>query len=682
MQKRLYLTAIDEKPGKNFVSVGLLSELLKIQPDLGCYKLFAENDDQQFAILSDMVRKKVAPLMPLTEAMTLLRNQHDGFFSTILDKLDTKTDLLFFEGSDFTGDYSAFEYQFNLTVAKQLNCDVILDISAKDRNNEHIVITIQHALNLAKQHHVQVAGIILNRVPPAQRNDALALLQTHFSAFVPCITVLPEFKMLANPTVGDIAKTLQAQVLYGESESNRIVTEYTVAAKSLSGFLKSRLDREGMLIITPADRIDILLGCLLADKSVNYPEIAGMLLTGGDMPEEIIQNIVSGLDNPFPILLTELKTWETVTTLFATRFSLLDLNKINLATQSMTPYLVDFVMQLMDKNRSSQSFSPAIFLYDITLKARQAQKHIVLPEGQDLRILAAADYILQRKIARITLLGNPQKIALLAREHGFLLPEVAIIDIEKSPKLEAYAKQYFELRKHKNINMHIAMELMLDPNFFGSMMVYCQDADGMVSGADHTTAETIRPALEIIKTMPGVNKVSSVFIMCLASRVLIYGDCAINPDPDSQVLAEIAMQAAGIAKSLGLHPKVALLSYSSGTSGKGESVEKVADAYAQIMLKSPDFLVEGPIQYDAAVDPVVAQKKLPDSILAGQANVLIFPDLNTGNNTYKAVQRETGALAIGPVLLGLNKPVNDLSRGCTPQDVINTIIITAIQAQP
>lgn len=680
MQKRLYLTAIDEKPGKNFVSVGLLSELLKIQPDLHCYKLFAENDTRQFEILSNMTRKKVSPLMPLSEAITLLRNNQDGFFSSIMDRLDSKSPLLFFEGSDFTGDYNVFEYPFNLTVARQLNCDVILDVSAQDRNPEHIIITIQNALNLAKQRHVNVAGLILNRTHPAERDGALALLNKHFGDAIPCIAVLPEFKMLSNPTVRDIAKVLHAKVLYGEAELDRRVTEYTVAAKSLGGFLKSRLDRAGMLIITPADRIDILLGCLLADKSVNYPEIAGMLLTGGDMPEDIIQNILSGLENPFPILLTDLKTWETVTTLFATRFSLLDLNKLSLATQSMTPYLVDPVMQLMSKETRLQQFSPAMFLYNITVKARQAQKHIVLPEGHDVRILEAANYILQRKIARITLLGNPQKIALLAKEHGFLLPEVAIIDIAKSPKLEAYAKQYYELRKHKNINMTIAIELMQDPNFFGSMMVYCQDADGMVSGADHTTAETIRPALEIIKTVPGINRVSSVFIMCLPSRVLIYGDCAINPDPDSQILAEIAMQAANIAKNLGLEPKVALLSYSSGTSGKGESVEKVAEAYAHIMQQSPDFLVEGPIQYDAAVDPMVARKKLPNSILAGQANVLIFPDLNTGNNTYKAVQRETGALAIGPVLLGLNKPVNDLSRGCTPQDVINTIIITAIQA--
>jgi len=305
----------------------------------------------------------------------------------------------------------------------------------------------------------------------------------------------------------------------------------------------------------------------------------------------------------------------------------------------------------------------------------------VLPEGEDSRILIAADYLLKRNIVAITLLGNPDKIKLQAKRLQLDLPTVNIIDIETSPQKESYAEQYYQLRKHKNVNLPIALERMTDVNYFAAMMVYCKDADGMVSGAAHTTADTVRPALEIIKTKPGVTKVSSIFIMCMPARVLIYGDCAINPEPDSQTLAEITFQAADIAERLGIEPRVALLSYSSGSSGKGESVEKVAKAMALVRKELPDLLAEGPIQYDAAVDPEVAAKKLPNSKLAGNANVLIFPDLNTGNNTYKAVQRESGALAIGPVLLGLNKPVNDLSRGCTPQDVINTILVTAIQVE-
>jgi phosphate acetyltransferase len=304
----------------------------------------------------------------------------------------------------------------------------------------------------------------------------------------------------------------------------------------------------------------------------------------------------------------------------------------------------------------------------------------VLPEGNDPRILMAADYLLKRNIVAITLLGNPDKIKLQAKRLHLELPGVRLISIETSPKKEEYAKLYAQLRQHKNVNYPIALERMTDVNYFAAMMVYCNDADGMVSGAAHTTADTVRPALEIIKTKPGLSRVSSVFIMCMPTRVLIYGDCAINTEPSSETLAEITSQAVDIAKRIGLEPRVALLSYSSGVSGKGDSVDKVAKAMSIIREKQPTLLAEGPIQYDAAVDPEVAKKKLPDSALAGNANVLIFPDLNTGNNTYKAVQRETGALAIGPVLLGLNKPVNDLSRGCTPQDIINTILVTAIQA--
>ena len=227
----------------------------------------------------------------------------------------------------------------------------------------------------------------------------------------------------------------------------------------------------------------------------------------------------------------------------------------------------------------------------------------------------------------------------------------------------------------------MAYDLMTDVSYFGTMMVYKGHADGMVSGAVHTTLHTIRPALQFIKTKPGVSIVSSIFFMCLPDRVSVFGDCAVNPNPTAGQLAEIAISSADSSRRFGIEPLVALLSYSSGTSGEGAEVDKVRQATALVRQKRPDLKVEGPIQYDAAVDPVVGRQKLPDSEVAGQASVLIFPDLNTGNNTYKAVQRETGALAIGPMLQGLNKPVNDLSRGCTVEDIFNTVVITAIQAQ-
>jgi phosphate acetyltransferase len=324
-----------------------------------------------------------------------------------------------------------------------------------------------------------------------------------------------------------------------------------------------------------------------------------------------------------------------------------------------------------------------MFQYQIVKRAKEQRKHIVLPEGGDDRILLAADMLVKQDVVEITILGIKEQIAAAAQRLNIVLDfdRVHIVDPATSPLFEDYANTLYELRKAKKLTLDMARDLMLDVSYFGTMMVYKGHADGMVSGALHTTQHTIRPALQFVKTKPGVNTVSSVFFMCLPNRVSIFGDCAVNPNPSSEQLAEIAISSAETSLMFGIEPKIALLSYSSGTSGEGEDVDKVRRATEIVRERRPDLKVEGPIQYDAAVDPSVGKKKMPNSEVAGQASVLIFPDLNTGNNTYKAVQRETGALAIGPMLQGLNKPVNDLSRGCTVDDVFNTVVITAIQAQ-
>jgi phosphate acetyltransferase len=324
-----------------------------------------------------------------------------------------------------------------------------------------------------------------------------------------------------------------------------------------------------------------------------------------------------------------------------------------------------------------------MFQYQIVKRAKSIKKHIVLPEGGDDRILIAANQLVKQDIVKITILGNRENIIAAANRLNLSMDfdKIQIIDPATSEKYDTYVDELVELRKSKNLQKEMARDLMLDVSYFGTMMVFKGDADGMVSGAEHTTQHTIRPALQFVKTKPGVNTVSSVFFMCLPNRVAIFGDCAVNPNPTSEQLAEIAISSAETSIMFGIEPKIAMLSYSSGTSGEGEDVDKVRRATEIIREKRPDLKVEGPIQYDAAVDPSVGKQKLPNSQVAGQASVLIFPDLNTGNNTYKAVQRETGALAIGPMLQGLNKPVNDLSRGCTVDDVFNTVVITAIQAQ-
>lgn len=684
MHKKIYLTGIEKKPGKTFVSLGFLSLLKEQFPDLNCYKLFAEEEDTKRNLVEHIIQAKLKPIMPIQEAIELMHNDPEGLISSILEFIpedENDEGFAYFDGSDFESDNDLFEYQFNLNLAYQLNCAVILVISAKNRTLSHTQSLLKTALEIAKKNHTQIAGVIINRAT-FNENDALTSLNKQFKN-LPFTAIIPEFEELANPSVRDVANKLKAQILLSPNELNRSVKEFTIAAKTVGNFLQSRLDRDGMLIITPDDRIDILLGALLADQSSNYPKIAGLVLTGGKKPNTIIKEIIEGLEHSFPVLLTKLKTYETATTLFSAQYSLSleDPEKIKKALSSIRPYLTELIVKIVADKAHKAQLTPAIFLHDLMIKAKKLNRHIVLPEGNDNRILMAADYLLKKNIVNITLLGNPDKIQAQAKRLGLELPDVKIIDIEKSPKKESYAETYFELRKHKNVNLPIALERVTDVNYFAAMMVYAGDADGMVSGAMHTTADTVRPALEIIKTKKAVKLVSSVFIMCMPSRVLIYGDCAINPEPDKEALAEIAIQASDIAMKLGIEPRVALLSYSSGGSGKGLSVEKVRDAAAIVKKKAKDLLIEGPIQYDAAVDPEVALKKLPNSKLAGDANVLIFPDLNTGNNTYKAVQRETGSLAVGPVLLGLNKPVNDLSRGCAPEDIINTILVTVIQTE-
>jgi phosphate acetyltransferase len=322
-----------------------------------------------------------------------------------------------------------------------------------------------------------------------------------------------------------------------------------------------------------------------------------------------------------------------------------------------------------------------MFEYNLIERAKSDRRHIVLPEGVEDRILRAAEIVLRRNAADLTLLGNVDEIQKKIATLGLDLKRAQIVDPSRSEWLGDFGETFFQLRSHKGVPRDLARDTMLDVSYFGTMMVHKGLADGMVSGSVHTTQHTLRPAFEFIRTKPGYSLISSVFFMCLADRVLVYGDCAVNPNPNPEQLADIAIASAETAKAFGIEPRIAMLSYSTGESGKGEDVEKVREATQIARERRPDLKIEGPIQYDAAIDASVAATKMPKSEVAGQATVFIFPDLNTGNNTYKAVQRSANAVAIGPVIQGLNKPVNDLSRGCTVTDIVNTVAITAIQAQ-
>jgi phosphate acetyltransferase len=495
--------------------------------------------------------------------------------------------------------------------------------------------------------------------------------------------VLPETEALAKPTIGEISKTLGGECLCGEDEAlNQVVTDYKVAAMEIPDFLNYIED--GSLIITPGDRSDIILASLAADVSAAYPRVAGLLLTGGLEPAENVQRLLAGLRRTkVAILSVPMDTFRTALAVNRVESTILpgDDRKIAAALGVFEQNVEVKDLQQRIAVHHSERMTPLMFEYQLVHRAKAERKHIVLPEGSDERILRAAEILTLRGVADLTLLGNPDKIRGRIGELGLQLAEIPIIDPVNSPKRDEYAAIYYELRKHKGISEQMAQDALADVSYFGTLMVYSGDADGMVSGAVHTTQHTIRPSFETVKTKPNTKLVSSVFFMCLADRVLVYGDCAVNPNPDAEDLADIAITSAGTAAAFGIEPRVAMLSYSTGASGKGADVEKVREAVRIARARRPDLKLEGPIQYDAAVDASVARSKLPDSEVAGHATVFIFPDLNTGNNTYKAVQRSAGAVAIGPVLQGLNKPVNDLSRGCTVTDIVNTVTITAIQAQ-
>jgi phosphate acetyltransferase len=484
--------------------------------------------------------------------------------------------------------------------------------------------------------------------------------------------------------VGEIARNLNARILQGEPKGlNREVRDFKIAAMHLPHFLDRITD--GDLIITPGDRADVILGSLATTVSETAPNIAGLLLTGGLAPEDSVQRLIAGFKkySPIPVIMVETDTYTTAMNASVVRPALTPENDRKIAaalgifeSHVNTTRLEDRI-QVVRSNR----VTPLMFEYMLIERAKADPKHIVLPEGEEERILRAGEILLRRGVADLTLLGNPDEIKNKIGTLGLDLDGIHIIDPLTSEHRENFAKTYYALRKHKGISAEMAVDTVTDVSYFGTLMVYKDLADGMVSGAIHTTAETILPALQIIRTRPEFSVVSSVFLMCLADRVLVYGDCAVNPDPNAEQLAEIAVSSAETAAIYGIEPRIAMCSYSTGESGQGAEVDKVRQATRIARELRPDLKIEGPIQYDAAVDAGVARTKMPDSDVAGKATVFIFPDLNTGNNLYKAVQRSANAVAIGPVLQGLKKPVNDLSRGCTIPDIVNTVAITAIQAQ-
>jgi phosphate acetyltransferase len=612
----------------------------------------------------------------------------EQLFEGIFNKykaLEQDHNFILCEGTDYEGSNSAFEVDINAEIANNLGCPVLLVATAHNKTIGQTVLSVELALDSFSDKGCDVIAVIVNRAPPEMETEIQDRLKKS-ELLSNCLTyIIPDEKELGSPTVKEIAGVMKAEILYGSELLDRHVHSFTIAAMHLPNFL-ARLNR-GTLVITPGDRSDIIVACLSAVSSLSMPSISGIMLTGGLKPEAPVRKLIEGFARMVPILSVKENTFPAARKVDNIHSVISPDDKRKIArTLELFEKSID-VEELSKRIISTRRMivTPKMFEYQLEQRAKQDKQHIVLPEGTDERILRAAEILLRRDMVDITLLGDKTNIQKKINLLGLRLNGIEIIDPRKSACFDDYVSAYYNLRQHKGISPEIAEDTVSDLSFFGTLMVYKGQADGMVSGAIHTTSDTIRPALQIIKTKTGFSIVSSLFFMCLKDRVLAYGDCAVNPDPNALELAEIAVTSALTSRTFGIEPRVAMLSYSTGQSGQGADVEKVREAVGLAKQMAAtlqvDLKLEGPIQYDAAIDPEVARIKMPDSEVAGRATVFIFPDLNTGNNTYKAVQRSSGAIAVGPVLQGLNKPVNDLSRGCTVKDIVNTIAITAIQAQ-
>ncbi|NGP07560.1 phosphate acetyltransferase [Rhodococcus sp. 14C212] len=680
----IYIAAPEGDTGKSTVALGLLQALCASAARVGVFRPIARSDGERDYIL-ELLLERITVDLDYDECVGAtyddVHADPEAALSEIVVKYHAvadRCDAVVIVGSDYTEIANPSELGYNARIAANLDAPVLLVLRGSRRTPDEVAqLTGVCTAELAAQ-HAHLTGIVVNRCPSDRLDEIAAAVGDRG---VPLWT-LPEVPILVAPTMGELLTAIDGELYSGDPELlHREALRVMVGGMTAEHILE-RIT-EGVVVIAPADRSDVLLALVNANAAEGFPSLAGIIMNGGLLPHPAMAQLVAGLRPSLPILTTTLGTFDTASAADRTRgrMALGAHRKIDTAVALMEQHVdTDRLLSRLDVPRPSVT-TPQMFEYQLIDWARRRRRHIVLPEGDDDRILRAAGRVLQRKIADLTILGDETQVRRRAAELGVDLSAATVLDPRSSEHAEPFAEEYARLRAHKGMTIERAREIMSDISYFGTMMVHLGVADGMVSGAAHTTAHTIRPSFEIIKTEPGVSTVSSIFLMCLSDRVLAYGDCAVVPDPTSDQLADIAISSAATAARFGIEPRIAMLSYSTGESGSGVDVDKVRAATALVRERRPDLPVEGPIQYDAAIEPSVASAKLPDSEVAGRATVFIFPDLNTGNNTYKAVQRSAGAVAVGPVLQGLRKPVNDLSRGALIQDIVNTVAITAIQAQ-
>lgn len=692
--KSLYISSLESAAGSLIVTMGIM-ELLKGR--LGRVAFFrpvivdSHEPDQDISFILEhyalkMPYEKTYGYTVHQVESLIAENKYNEVLETLIEKfktLENQYDFVLVEGLNQSIFSNTLDFDINLSIAKNLSAPFISVLKGKGKSVKEVVDEIHIEAEAIKTAGCQHFATFVNRLGQAE-SEALKELASSIPLQNSPIYFLPEVPELDTPTVAEIHKKLGCMHIHGEEKDlRRVVKQSKIAAMRLENFLEHI--EEGDFIITPGDRSDVILGCLSAVLSKNYPNISGILLTGGLLPHKAINKLFLGFnDFSIPILSVDTDTYHTAVNVAKVPATITaqSVRKIALAMGLFSSNVnIKEIETMINAESSHSSITPVMFEYALFERARSNRKKIVLPESGDERILRATEILLRRNVAEIILLGDAEEVFRKSASLGLDISKATIINPATSPLMDEFVSSFYEMRKAKGLSLEVARDSMMLTNYFATMMVALGYADGMVSGAIHTTQETIRPALQIIKTKPNISIVSSLFFMCLDTRVLVYGDCAVNQDPNAEELAQIAISSADTASMFGIEPKIAMLSYSTGDSGKGEEVEKVRLATKIVKEMRPDLMVEGPIQYDAAIDPTVAKTKLPNSKVAGEATIFIFPDLNTGNNTYKAVQRSSGAVAIGPVLQGLRKPVNDLSRGCLVPDIVNTVAITAIQAQ-
>ncbi|GAA3851952.1 phosphate acetyltransferase [Streptomyces sedi] len=701
MPGSVYVTGIGRGDGRQLVELGVMELLTRTVDRVGLFRPLAHDGRSDQVV--ELLRARYRLSQPADEilgldyqraAALLAERGMDELVTELVRRYHRVADayeVVLVLGTDYADTQLPAELTLNARLANEFGAPVLPVVAGVDQDGEAIAAEVRNAHNAFAALGCDVLAMVANRVPAAETEAALEALAGRLP--VP-VSVLPDDPTLAAPTVAQVARALGAETVLGDHAGMaRDVRDFVFGGATLPTFLAALT--EGALVITPGDRADLLVGALAA-HSAGSPPIAGVLLTLGERPDEATTRLAARLAPGTPVLSVAAGSFVTAT----------ELSGLEGQLTAATPRKAELALGLFETHVDTAALAerlavargdrvtPMMFEHGLIERARTDRRHVVLPEGTEERVLRAAEVLLRRGVCDLTLLGEEPAVRRRAGELGLNLrllgadeaadgagPVARVVDPVTSPLRERFAEVYARLRAHRGVSEELAYDVVSDVSYFGTLMVNEGLADGMVSGAAHSTAATIRPAFEVIRTKPDAAIVSSVFFMCLADRVLVYGDCAVNPDPDAAQLADIAVQSARTAAEFGVEPRVAMLSYSTGTSGSGPDVDKVREATGLVRAARPELLVEGPIQYDAAVEPSVAATKLPESEVAGQATVLVFPDLNTGNATYKAVQRSAGAVAVGPVLQGLRKPVNDLSRGALVQDIVNTVAITAVQAQ-